>query len=70
MPNAHLLKKGGSLVGANLDFGKSIIVMQALVVGPANSSFVGLLTGPDVSYIVGKIEGIGYVYMEIPAEIV
>jgi hypothetical protein len=44
--------------------------MQALVVGPANSSFVGLLTGPDVSYIVGKIEGIGYVYMEIPAEIV
>jgi hypothetical protein len=45
-------------------------VVHPLVVGPAKGSFAGLLTCPYIYYIVGKIKGIGYVYMKIPAKIV
>ena len=67
--NAQLLEVGGRQVTVVLHVGKGVLVVFALVVGPEQGGFVGLLGSPTIYYIVGEVKLLGHANLQVAYEI-
>ena len=61
--DAEALEVAGRHVGIALHVAEAELTVLALVVGPEQGGFVGLLGGPSVHDVVAEVEVVGYVYL-------
>ena len=69
LADAQRLKKGCGPVGEFFQCSKSEILVCSLVVGPAESPFIGMGAGPLIRHIIGEVELLRDLYLIVLREI-
>ena len=67
--DAEALEVAGRHVGIALHVAEAELTVLALVVGPEQGGFVGLLGGPSVDDVVAEVEVLGYIYLQVVNEV-
>ena len=69
VPDAEALEIGSRHVCVPFHVGKGKLPAFALVIGPQQCGFVGLLGCPGIHYVVAEVEILRYVYLQVLDEV-